>query len=157
MGKLCIALCTQLCCCSTGKEIFPCQECTVGSWCPQAAGTAPPALLLPHPSSAPTQPQPGIPQNGGPLCSVGGHREVTNAPRTLCTGRALTLCAQTTCKGSSGAHPTLGYSPWTLGSALIMFMCPVTLRQGQGLAQGLEEHISSCDVNLPSSTAHLHY
>lgn len=35
------------------------------------------------------------------------------------------------------------YSPWAVGSASIMFMSPLTLRQGQCLAQRLEEHISS--------------
>lgn len=149
MGKLCTALCTQLHSCSTGKEIFPWQECRVGSWCPQAAGTAPPALLLPHPTSAPTQPQPGMPWNEGSNCAgMGGHREGINAPRTLCTSSALTLCAQTTCKGTSGAHPTLGLLPLGCGELLL---CSLILGQGQCLAQGLEVHISSSDVNLPSS------
>lgn len=114
MGKLCTAPCTQLHSCSTGKQIFPWQECAVGSWCPQA----PPALLFPHPTSAPTQPQAGTPWNVGTFpwnAGTGGHREGTNAPRTLCTSSALTLCAQTTCKGTSGAHPTLGLLPLGCG------------------------------------------
>lgn len=72
----------------------------MSSWCPQAAGTAPPALLLP----------PLLPWNGGPdCCRCGGHREGINAPRTLCTSSALT--AQAMCKGTSRARPTLGLLP----------------------------------------------
>lgn len=49
--------------------------------------------------------------------------------------------------------PRWGYSPWAVGSASIMFMGSLILGQGQCLAQGLEVHISSSDVNLPSSNS----